>query len=468
MAKWPKLPPGSSNPFERDGKFDKPVAKRVEENRSGFEDRGCGDPRCVMCYPNNNYRGPALSGDRPNSNPSYSAGEVTNMANSKDAAEAWKKQQELAQGVFRAMAERNWVRNNPAVAAAPINAQLKKLRAEIEDMILTTPHDATWDEFIGNDEAKQAIIEAIEASTTHKEIYDFYQMKPSKGVVLMGPPGCGKTMLGKLAASALSRIHGKAAEVLITKDLESPFIGVTEQKITAIFAYAREYQKIHGFQLVIFIDEADTMLPQRGTSGKWKDSTVNTFLSEMDGLEANGAFVILASNRAEMIDEALMRDGRCSRKIKVVRPGYMEGKAMIYGSLRDAPLDHSLMSMVGGHNEIANQILDYLVHPARHLTTFKAMNVVTDEMREVSITLAHIMNGAMLTTLVERAKHYAFRRDIASGGKSGITMLDLTSAVDELVRDNKDLPHRYAAMEIMEEMQLREHDENAAARRKMN
>lgn len=456
MTKWPKLPRGSMNPFERDGKFAKPEEKRAEENRSGFDNRGCGDPRCRMCYPDNQgrnaYRGPSAprssTGDQP-----------VAMFNSLEEEYRRMRMREINSYEMREI-----TRESQSPPAPPRDAKLKELRKPIEDMILTTPHDASWEDFIGNAEAKTAMVEAIEASTKHKEIYDFYGMQPSKGVVLLGPPGCGKTMLGKLAASALARLHGKAAEVLIMKDIESPFIGVTENKIAAIFDYAREYQVVNGYQLVIFVDEADTLFSQRGTSGNWKSSTVNAMLAGMDGIEANGAFVILASNRAEAIDEALMRDGRCSRKIKVVRPGYEEALKMVTLTLEKAPLADTREF----EYDIAKHVVDYLVHPARHLSVFKAVNVITEEIHDVNLTLAHIMNGAMLTTLVERAKHYAFRRDIASGTKSGITMTDLLAAVDELVRDNKDLPHRYAMAEIMAELELREHDENAQARRKMN
>lgn len=366
----------------------------------------------------------------------------------------------------RRVTDGNWIASDPSAAkpTEPNDKKLKELRKPIEDLILTTPHDASWDDFIGNEEAKTEMMEIIEASSKDKALYEHYGMKLGTGILLLGPPGCGKTMLAKLVAAAQTRLHGKAAEIVLMAGIESPFIGVTEAKIDAIFKYAAEYKRSNGFPLVIFVDEADSMFPARGTAGNWKTSTVNAFLGAMDGLEENGAFVILATNRPEALDGALLRDGRVSRKIRVVRPGLNEAKQMVVKNLWDAPL-HVEGLLV---ETVTEMVIDYFVDPERIITTFTAINRFTEEMREVTLTLAHIMNGAMLTSLVERAKRFAFRRDKVDGTITGITMLDLTAAVDQFVTENALIRHPEAVAELLEALQLREADEKSALRRKMN
>lgn len=435
MSKWPKVPFGSQSKFERKLEEEEKIIKPLEEPTQFG--KGCSDPMCPMCYPGAAEKlgfSRGFGGRREEAMREIGPGSIVWVG--VDGSEVAKP------------------------APTPKDAKLKELRAEVEEFILTTPHDRGWDDFIGNDDAKNAMMQAIEASTTHKEVYDFYKMKPSKGVVLLGPPGCGKTMLGKLVAAALSRIHGKTAEIIVAKDLESPFVSVAESRVTAIFNYAREYYKVHGFQLVIFIDEAETLLPQRSSVAPWKDSLVNTFLAEMDGLEENGAFVILASNRPESIDEALMREGRCDRKIKVTRPGYEEAKLMIASGFKDVPLASELDVA-----EAVHHLVDYFVSPDRVVSKFQAINMVTEESKEVPLTLAHIMNGAMLTSLVERAKSFAFRRDVATGQLVGITMANLIAAVEEIITDNANVRHGYAITEIMEQLNLREVSDK---KRKMN
>lgn len=334
-------------------------------------------------------------------------------------------------------------------AKAPPRNNLPALRRPIEEFLTPISHTLTWDSVIGNDEAKTALREAIEASTTHANLYTAYDMTPAKGVVLHGPPGCGKTLFAKAAAAAVSNLAGGQAELILINgsSVQSPYVGETEKRIAAVFAYAREYHRVYGRPLTIFVDEADALLLSRDRAPHYQILNVSAFLAEMDGMNANGAFVILATNRVETLDEALLRDGRCSRKIKITRPGLAEARAILEPTLTPLAFSHP--------DDILDLILDYFVSPDRVVQHFTALDG-KNRKHTFPLTLANIMNGAMLAGLADRAKGYAFRRDVASGTFTGLTLPDFQSAIEELVRDNSSIQHTFAIEELLLTLPLRE------------
>lgn len=318
-------------------------------------------------------------------------------------------------------------------------ATLREARHRVASYILTTSHDFSWSDMIGNEDAIAAIQLAVEAPFRHENLYRAYGMKPERGAVLFGPPGCGKTMLAKIAAATLAKLHGADVEMisLSAAELKSKYYGQTDEIIRAIFKYAQLYKKHHGHQLVIFIDEADAFLMDRDLlAWSYEAGHVSTFLSEMDGLDENGAFVLLATNRVEKLDPALLRDGRCSRKIEVKRPTYAGAIEFLRRGLAAArtPLDPAALA-------------DYFLSPDRIVS--RGTVVLDDQPTNLNLTLAHIMNGAMLTSVVERAKAFAFRRDIESGSFSGLTYEDCIAAIEELVTENAKIPHHAAIKELI-------------------
>ena len=335
------------------------------------------------------------------------------------------------------------------------NATYNAAREKVKKYILDAKHSVQWDDVVGNETAKTALIEAIEDSVVHRDLYKFYDLKPSKGVMLYGPPGCGKTMFAKAVASALARLHGHEVELIRINgpEVQSPWVGKTEEIIRHIFEYAELYHKRNGHQLVIFIDEADSLLMVRDGSPSWNVSNVSTFLSKMDGLEDNGAFVMLATNRPSAIDEALLRDGRCDRKIRVTRPT-MENAGIIFKkAVQNTPLTGTVEEMTG-------VALDYLYDPLHLIQVLRN----PDSSLTHHFTLGHMVSGSLIVGLVNRARGIAFRRDRAAGTRKGVSPEDIRQAIDQLLEEEKILPHTHAMLDFIEDTAMPVEKERAQAR----
>lgn len=344
-----------------------------------------------------------------------------------------------------------------------LEAEERRLRPSVEKWLLKSSPGVAWDDVVGNDTARQHLVEAIEDPVRHADLFRHYGKKPTAGVLLYGPPGCGKTMFGKAAASVLARLHGaRTASLLSLKgpEIQSPYVGVTEDRIRSVFAYARAYKALHGHPLVIFIDEADAILPSRdGAGGRqiygYEESQVATFLTEMDGLEASGALVILATNRPEAIDAAILRDGRCDRKIRVERPTRVAAATILQRALIGVPLASVTLSAFGepplgkmsATHEPYRPTIEEHVRGELALTVADAVFAPEQVVAALAtdagprfVRLSDIVNGAMLVGIVEQAKGNAFRRDLAAGGApTGLTREDLEQAVISVVSQNRGL-----------------------------
>lgn len=330
-------------------------------------------------------------------------------------------------------------------------------RGAVEEYLHVIDGNFSWADMIGNAEAVEEIRLAITAATANPELYAFYNMKPPKGAMLSGPPGCGKTMLARIAGSIMMQEHsGKGGEVLILSgpEIQQPFIGRTEEKIRNIFAYAREYKAHFGHPLVVFIDEADALFPPRGQSYRYEASQVATMLAELDGVNESSAFVLLATNRPDHIDEALLRPGRIDRKIKVGRPSLRDIEEHFRRAHRTNPMRCEEDRM--------QELASYVVSPDRIVGKFTAGNIQTHEVQEVPITLAHIISGAICVQVFVEAKKIAFLRDLNRGPEwegavgSGLFFPDLLAAVDRIVADNYGMEHAYARAEIVDALNLKE------------
>lgn len=423
VGRNPKIPREQMSKYDF-GRGMLPREMKFEARKEHNSVTGCGDPTCQICLPSDGRRGDTRTGggDR--------------------AAEMEALRRMMSDRIFSMDPFSNPITTQREDGSREYRAAKEK----VEKYLLQTSHDVQWDDVVGNEAARVALIEAIEHPISHAELYRHYGMKPLKGVLLHGAPGCGKTMFGKAAASVIGRLHGKSAMLLKINgpEIQTPYVGQTEEIIRDIFRFARLYAKQHGHPLTVFIDEADAILPARsGRSAPWEASNVATFLAEMDGMETSGAFVILATNRPEAIDSALLRDGRCDRKIRVERPTRDAALSILAKALRDTPV-------AGSDADITLKAVDYFFSQDRVISGFDIK--AGQNKHSVKFLLRHIISGAMIVGLAGRAKGIAFRRDMATGERSGITEQDLLSAIDEVLRENAGLDHSYAMQEFMGEV----------------
>lgn len=379
---------------------------------------GCGNPGCPICY-------------------DQRTGQLRDESGKYGTGRGGASVSEMAYQDF-------WAQNQrPIKANSGPPSTFTAVRESVKQWLIEPGEGVSWDSVIGNDRAKAELREAIEASTTHAKLYSHYEMTAPKGVMLWGPPGCGKTMLGKASAAAIGRAFGAKAELMLLNgaELESPIVGIAAQKVRSVFAYAREYSAWKKHPLVIFIDEADAMLKSRESS-PWASELVGQFLAEMDGLRAAGAFVILATNRPDELDEALLREGRIDRKIKIERPNaaiarIIAEQSMPKGSLWLGEWDLGFVDYLFEPKHLLSEIINPETHAKHHFT------------------LGHIVSGAMIVGLIARAKSRAFRRDLVIGGEpNGVGQADLLAAVDEVLAENKGLNHDYALREFVIEVAL--------------
>ncbi len=303
-----------------------------------------------------------------------------------------------------------------------------------------------WDDIGGLAEAKLALREVIEMPLLHPEIFQHYGTKPAKGALLYGPPGCGKTMLGKATVCSIAELHGADAVESAFIYVKGPeilehLVGKGEANVRELFARARKHRKTYGYPAVIFIDEADAILRKRGSgiSSDIGDTIVPMFLAEMDGLDDVEAFVLLATNRPDTLDPAVVRDGRIDRKIKITRPDVDSAREIFRIHLREVPLSNGY-----DHSALADFGVQELFSEAHGLYTLKRR----DDADDALVTLGHFVNGGMIAGIVERAKMAALHRDLNAGTMTGLAQEDLRVAVCDSVRENRDLDHS----DVLEEM----------------
>lgn len=315
---------------------------------------------------------------------------------------------------------------------------IRNLGQDDERFRFTAETDVSWDDIGGLDEAKRQMIEAVELPHRHPELFSHYGKRPVKGVLLYGPPGCGKTMIGKATATALANVYGDSESTgfiyIKGPEILERYVGMAEATIRQIFARARKHREEFGYPAVVFIDEADALLAKRGSgiSSDIERTIVPMFLTEMDGLVESGALVILATNRSDVLDPAVVRDGRIDRKIKVSRPTLESAADIFRMNLERVPLSNGY-----SYDELAKIGSDELF--ASHRVLYR---VSTKENGSRDFTLGHLVNGGMVVGIVEQATSTAMWRDLESGsGPEGLRKEDIVSAVDAVENQNRDLNH---------------------------
>lgn len=301
----------------------------------------------------------------------------------------------------------------------------------------------SWDDVGGHAEAKAALREAIELPFSHKKLFAAYGKRPVRGVMLSGPSGCGKTLLAKAAATSIAKAHGKlAADGFVYvkgPELINPYIGKSEQAIRGLFEAARTHYAEHGYPAVIFLDECDALLGarDRGMNISINATTVPQFLAEMDGMDDHATMLILATNRPDMLDPAITREGRIDRRVKVGRPNLDDACAILEIHLRDRPMT---CTMADAAMNCAIKIYD----DARIVRELEPGRV---------LRLRDFVSGAMIAGIVEQASTAAMMRDIdgSISKASGISLDDLRWSVDRAAAALANVNHAEAIKEHLEQ-----------------
>jgi proteasome-associated ATPase len=325
--------------------------------------------------------------------------------------------------------------------------------AESKEYFIEDVPPTPWESIGGQEEAIQAIRDTIELPTLHPELFERFEYSTPKGFLLYGPPGCGKTLIGKATAYNLV-LHMREEEGL---ELEEYFIhikgpeilnmwlGETERMVREIFAQARQKRK-EGFLPFIFIDEAESILGTRRSmrSHNISNTVVPMFCTEMDGIESlHDVVLILASNRHDLIDPAILRPGRIDRKIKVARPNYEATRDILGIYLKpELPIDREEIERHGGVEE-ARQVLiqeglDELFAKSEEA---RFLEVSLRSGRQEVLYRGDLTSGAIIASIVSRAKEMAIKRAIAEDdSEGGIRGEDLRRGVRAEYRENEVFP----------------------------
>ncbi|NOS81762.1 MAG: AAA family ATPase [Nitrospira sp.] len=360
------------------------------------------------------------------------------------------------------------IRIEPSLHVAIEKLEDRKAKSHLLDEVPTV----TWEQIGGQTEAIAAIQKAIEYPLLHAATFQRFKFTQPKGFLLYGPPGCGKTLIGQAAAASLSKLVGESSQAAsgakegkppVTRgaflhikgpEILNMWLGESERMVRDLFAQARARRK-EGALPFIFIDEAESVLGTRRASRSFNISStlVPMFCSEMDGIESlHDVVIILASNRPDLIDPAVLRPGRIDRKIKVGRPNRESAAAILNVYLTDdLPLDRQWIDQHGGDRKKA--CADLVDHALA--TIFSRI----DENRLLSIRLRNgqnkvlyrsdLISGAILASIVQRAKEQAIERMIAAGGaeQGGMILDDLVNSVHAEFREGEMLPPDDAAEE---------------------
>jgi proteasome-associated ATPase len=328
-------------------------------------------------------------------------------------------------------------------------------KAEVEELVLEEVPDISYEDVGGLGDQIEQITDAVELPFIHRELFEEYKLPAPKGILLYGPPGCGKTMIAKAVANSLSKkvsqVTGQPAARSYFLNIKGPellnkYVGETERQIRLVFQRAREKSE-EGVPVIVFFDEMDSLFRTRGTgiSSDMESTIVPQLLAEIDGVETlKNVIVIGASNREDLIDPAILRPGRLDVKIKIERPNE-EAAAQIFSRYltSDLPIATDEVESLGGGD--VEKGIRFMIE-----RTVEAMYRTDDANRFLEVTYQNgdkevmyfkdFSSGAMIENIVRRAKKLAIKRAIA-GGDRGIRTDDLLASIQQEFKEHEDLPN---------------------------
>ena len=328
-------------------------------------------------------------------------------------------------------------------------------RPEVEALVLEEVPDVTYADVGGLDQQIEMIIDAVELPFVHQQLFAEYQLPAPKGILLYGPPGCGKTLIAKAVANSLA---SKVSEIADDREARSFFlnikgpellnkyVGETERQIRLVFERAREKSE-QGWPVIVFFDEMESLFRTRGSgiSSDIESTIVPQLLAEIDGVEAlRNVIVIGASNREDLIDPAILRPGRLDVKIKIERPDEVAASHIFSRYLtEELPIDAELVETLGGgdRNKAVLGMIDAAVASMYGDDERNRFLEVTYQNGDKEVLyFRDFASGAMVENIVRRAKKLAIKRQLA-GGSRGIQTDDLEDAVRQEFREHEDLPN---------------------------
>jgi hypothetical protein len=317
------------------------------------------------------------------------------------------------------------------------DGRLELLAFDTQSEVLQTTLDQVWHDIGGQEEAKRELIRAIQWPVLYPELFLMFKRRRSRGVLLYGPPGCGKTLLGKAVVRLLAALYHRKVEdggfkYVKGHQLLDQYLGNSEKAVKSLFDESRRFRELKGYPAVLFFDEADALFKRRPSNSRETSFTlVPALLAEMDGMDESGAFLILATNRPDTLDLAITRPGRIDRRIRVTRPDLGASQTIFRIHLDGVFLDEAVTL-----DELSGKAAAELFSEDHRL-----YEVDFEDGTQANFELKDLSSGALIQNIVDRATANKMEYCINNNVRVGLNADDLKQAVEEVAAEQRQARH---------------------------